>query len=135
MRALLETIQQEYGTTDVSEAMAIQNIMNGHSAAPKWVVGHKLLREDPSKWFRGTQIDERDLALINASPVPWINIGQQSFLKHVVCKIISNRNPECKSVARKLTADPAPQAQGPALQDCTHPSHPHPNLVSSCYSQ
>lgn len=79
MRALLEAIQQEYGTTDVFEAMAIQN-----SLAPKWVRGHKLLRDDPSQWFRGTQIDDRDLALINADPVPWINIGQQSFLKHVV---------------------------------------------------
>lgn len=78
MRALLEAIQREYGTTDVFEVMASY-------AAPKWVRGHKLLRDDPSQWFRGgTQIEDRDLALINAGPVYWINIGQQSFLKHVV---------------------------------------------------
>ena len=59
-------------------AVAIPN------SSPKWVRGHKLLRDDPRKWFRGTQIDERDLALINASPLPWVDIGKQSFLKHVV---------------------------------------------------
>ncbi|KAL2284871.1 hypothetical protein FJTKL_08689 [Diaporthe vaccinii] len=82
MRVLLEAIQQEYGTTNVFEAMTRQQ-----SLAPKWVRGHKLLRDDPSQWFRGTQIDDRDLALINAGPVPWINIGQQSYLKHVHHKI------------------------------------------------
>lgn len=94
MRALLEAIQREYGTTNVLDALAMQNILNDHNAAPKWVVGHKLLREDPSKWFRGTQIDDRDLALINASPVSWINIGKQSFLKHVVRDSLSNGKPE-----------------------------------------
>ncbi|KAG6362697.1 hypothetical protein INS49_007790 [Diaporthe citri] len=58
-----------------------------HYAAPKWVTGHKLLRDDPSQWFRGTQVDDRDLALINADPVPWIDIGQQSYLKHVHHKL------------------------------------------------
>lgn len=66
------------------QAMAMQNCLNEHLAEPKWVTGHNLLRDDPSKWFRGNPIDDRDLALINASALPWIDIGKQSFLKHVV---------------------------------------------------
>lgn len=62
----------------------MQNTPNGGPVASKWAIGHALLRNDPSKWFRGTPIDDRDRALINASPVPWLNIGIQSFLKHVV---------------------------------------------------
>lgn len=94
MRVLLEALQQEYGTTNVFETMVRQQ-----SLAPKWVRGHKLLRDDPSQWFRGTQIDDRDIALINADPVPWINIGQQSYLKHVVRGCPSN-DTKCKCIAR-----------------------------------
>lgn len=85
IRALLQAIQREHGTNDIFEALAIHNSLNGNYAEPKWVKGHNLLRDDPDKWFRGTQIDERDLALINASPLPWVDIGKQSTLKHVVC--------------------------------------------------
>lgn len=85
INALLQAIQREYGTTDILETLAIHNSLNGIHAEPKWVKGHRLLRNDPGKWFRGTQIDERDLALINASPLPWVDIGKQSTLKHVVC--------------------------------------------------
>lgn len=84
MYALLQAIQREYGTTDVFEAIAMQNSLNNQLNTPKWVTGHKLLRDNPNKWFRGTHIDARDLALINASRVSWLNVGQQSFLKHVV---------------------------------------------------
>ncbi|KAJ0107204.1 hypothetical protein J7T55_007574 [Diaporthe amygdali] len=65
MEALLQALQHQYGTTNVLE----------------------LLRENPSKWFRGNPIDDRDLALINATPVPWINIGRQSYLKHMHHKV------------------------------------------------
>lgn len=84
MEALLQALQHQYGTTDVLEVIAMQQNPNSDLHAPKWVRGHKLLRENPSKWFRGNPIDDRDLALINATPVPWINIGQQSYLKHMV---------------------------------------------------
>lgn len=84
MHALLEAIQREYGTTDVFEAIAMQNSLDAQLNTPKWIKGHKLLRDYPNKWFRGTQIDDRDRALINASRMPWLNVGQQSFLKHVV---------------------------------------------------
>lgn len=84
IHALLQAIQQEHGTNDIFEALAIYNSLNGNHAETKWFKGHRLLRDDPGKWFRGTQIDERDLALINASPLPWVDIGKQSYLKHVV---------------------------------------------------
>lgn len=99
MQALLLSILRERGTAEFVEAIAMLDRMDAHLVAhpnaplqdhleagipPKWVTGLKLLRDDPSKWFRDTQIDDRDLALINASPVPWVEAGQQSFLKHVV---------------------------------------------------
>lgn len=133
VRALLQAIQREHGTTEGYDAMAIQSILALHNAEPKWVTGHKLLRDDPSQWFRGTQIDERDLALINASPLPWVDVGKQSYLKHVVCANLQ-LNPSNKCVTRKLTVVPAPQAQGPALPDGTQASHPHPNTTPPCCS-
>jgi hypothetical protein len=71
----------------VAMFQAIVQQQGGLSAlygGPKWVVGHQMLRSNPEKWFRDTQIDDRDLALINADPSPWIDIGQDSYLKHVV---------------------------------------------------
>ncbi|KAH8788197.1 hypothetical protein F5883DRAFT_610642 [Diaporthe sp. PMI_573] len=102
MQALLLSILRERGTAEFVEAIAMLDRMDAHLVThpnaplqdhleagipPKWVTGIKLLRDDPSKWFRDTQIDDRDLALINASPVPWVEAGQQSFLKHVHHKL------------------------------------------------
>ncbi|KKY37673.1 putative aaa family atpase [Diaporthe ampelina] len=83
MHTLLQAIQREYGTADVFEAIERQKSLGCTCNGPKWVIGHQLLRNDPSKWFRGIPIDDRDLALINASPVSWIDFGRQSYLKHV----------------------------------------------------
>ncbi|ROW06322.1 hypothetical protein VPNG_07495 [Cytospora leucostoma] len=53
----------------------------------KWHLGHELLREQPELWFRGEPADDRDVALINAVPMPWVDIGPQSYLKHIHHKI------------------------------------------------
>ncbi|POS81349.1 hypothetical protein DHEL01_v200279 [Diaporthe helianthi] len=112
MDAVLQAVKQEHGTAAYLEVVEMVNHLDASKAAnpnaplishfraanmpmqflrflgaPKWVAGYEMLRAEPKKWFRDTQVDERDLALIKASPVPWIEIGKQSFLKHVHHKL------------------------------------------------
>lgn len=66
---------------------------------PKWIQGHQRLREHPTEWFRdGRPIDDRDMALINAEPMPWVDIGEQSFLKHMVGQYF----PTCINILRPV---------------------------------
>jgi len=43
-----------------------------------------MLRKQPEAWFRGASIDDRDRALLFASPVSFINYSKGSYLRKMV---------------------------------------------------
>lgn len=47
-----------------------------------------MLSEDPKKWFKDTEIDERDLSLVFADKVKWMKYDQSSFVRKIVSSIL-----------------------------------------------
>jgi hypothetical protein len=43
-----------------------------------------MLQDKPLAWFRDAPIDMRDLNLIRAEPVPWLDYSQRSYLRKMV---------------------------------------------------
>ena len=43
-----------------------------------------MLRSRPAAWFRDCPIEQRDLDLIKAKDVPWVNYSQASYLRKIV---------------------------------------------------
>ncbi|KAI3325933.1 hypothetical protein HD806DRAFT_552322 [Xylariaceae sp. AK1471] len=40
-----------------------------------------MMRETPEKWLRHLEVDDRDIALLNAACVPWVDYGARSYLR------------------------------------------------------
>lgn len=50
----------------------------------KWEEFRCRMRTDPAAWFRDTPIENRDLDLLNAFPVSFVDYFKGSFLRKVV---------------------------------------------------
>jgi hypothetical protein len=46
-----------------------------------------LIRATPCPWFRPNGVDERDMALLSAPEVAFVDYGQGSYLRKLVCGI------------------------------------------------
>ncbi|KAK5100789.1 hypothetical protein LTR24_000935 [Lithohypha guttulata] len=53
-----------------------------------------MLRKQPEAWFRGASIDDRDRALLFASPIPFIDYSKGSYLRKMVSIADSAKMPE-----------------------------------------
>ncbi|KAI1255234.1 hypothetical protein MGN70_003298 [Eutypa lata] len=49
--------------------------------SPKACAAHNMIRNKPEAWFKDSPIDDRDRALINAGPAPFVSYGQRSYLR------------------------------------------------------
>lgn len=54
----------------------------GH--VPKVCQALNLLQGNPQKWFRTSEMDDRDAALICAGMVSWLKYGKQNFVRNIV---------------------------------------------------
>lgn len=75
-------IDDDYVWGDSDDSLA--DLLEDLSHEPVWKIGLEILQDDPKRWFIDTQIDDRDLALINASRLPWVDLGPESALE-IVC--------------------------------------------------
>ncbi|RYP79469.1 hypothetical protein DL770_006650 [Monosporascus sp. CRB-9-2] len=50
---------------------------------PKPLVARRWLQCKPEAWFRGSPIDERDRALLDAQDVPWVHYAKTSYLRKI----------------------------------------------------
>lgn len=55
--------------------------------SPKACAAHNMIRNKPEAWFKDSPIDDRDRALINAGPAPFVSYGQRSYLRKMVRNI------------------------------------------------
>lgn len=51
---------------------------------PSWTMALDLIRKHPELWFRDYLVDDRDHALIHGALPSWVDLGPNSYLKHVV---------------------------------------------------
>ncbi|CAN8099649.1 unnamed protein product [Discula destructiva] len=86
-RRVAEDVMAQLAVDEAREAAApMQTPM---SPAPQtgeedWVTNLETIRLQPDAWFRTFHIGHRDLALLNAAPMPCFELGSSSFLKDLV---------------------------------------------------
>ncbi|KAH7418445.1 hypothetical protein BKA64DRAFT_565078 [Cadophora sp. MPI-SDFR-AT-0126] len=67
----------------------------------KWEAARCMMRTDPSAWFRDSPIENRDLDLLNAYPVSFVDYFKGSYLRKVFFKQTDwkvEENVECKQM-------------------------------------